>query len=199
MKSHALDSNGLAQCQILLAESVRAIHEVVEQSNDAISQVGADFRTLVDEHHSLHADRRRLAADIEQLTLRVRADLNELTAQFYRLARQAKLSSARVQHSTEPIALQIEAALAMIASVAQTQPGAVTGTELRHRVVRALQFNDLTAQALSEVANGALPTVAKLLTGPDAAPVRQIQPARSNPAELVRTIERVQSGTVELF
>lgn len=99
----------------------------------------------------------------------------------------------------EPIAIQIEAALAKLESMAQTKPRFVTGTEVRHRVVRALQFNDLTAQALSEVADGALPTVAKLLNGPDGTTLPIEQPARSPATEVTKNDERAQSGAVELF
>jgi hypothetical protein len=197
MTAHALDSNGLAQCQTLLTESVRTIHDVVEQSNNAIAQIGDDFRVLVEQHQSVYADRQRLAIDIQELTRRVRAELNELIAHFYRIAQQGSVSSARVQHSMEPIAIQIEAALAQLESMAQTQPSCLT--DVRHRVVRALQFNDLTAQALAEVADGALPTVAKLLNGPQGTSALNAQPSRSPGTEVTKTIERTQSGAVELF
>jgi hypothetical protein len=135
--------------------------------------------------------------DIQQLTRRVRAELNELIAQFHRIAQQGSVSSARVQHSMEPIAIQIEAALAQLESMAQTQPSCVT--DVRHRVVRALQFNDLTAQALAEVADGALPTVAKLLNGAEGPSALNAQPSRSPGNEVTKTNERTQSGAVELF
>lgn len=164
------------QCLRISRESAGIIEQVIETSNDAMTQLATDFGNLANQVRAARSQQLEATRLLPRLCASLLGEFNALTENVYALAHQSGIASSRVNDRLAGHREQLAALVAQIGQLAQVPPDTTGFDATLNRLITSMQFHDLCTQWLSDVARERLPELNRLLDEPAGQPGR---PART--------------------